>query len=520
MPPSRWSVADLLDLEFLLHLDEGEDMGRLVARDREMYASLPNKAETDAALLRSWLKCRMKEAEQDGAVLPGRLWRELMLIFGAVIVVAGLISGSGLAFSLLAYSGTEPVNVAAYFAVFVLLQLALFLLLAGSLLCSTLQGGSILTTSILYRLAGRLFFRLLDRLMTAAQRRAATLSAETRLHWAAQLGSIKKLQQRHGLLLLRPFFLLAQMFGISFNVGVLTVTLLKVIGSDLAFGWQSTLQLNAAAVHAVVGWISLPWAWLAPSCVPTPAQIEGSRLILKDGIYHLASRDLASWWPFLCLSVLCYGLLPRLALLASGLLQQRRDLATLDFHQGYFRQIIHRMGAPKISTAAPAEKATALAMRIKEHLLASDRPPSPPASDEAVIALFPDELLASCRIEVLAKQLSALTGYQVGQLLPFGASDKSEEEELAAFQAALETRQCKDVLILIEAWLPPVQEMLVWLCSVRRCLGPKPAILLVLIGKPIGRHVLAAPQPQDIRIWRLKLYQLDEQNLHLIMFAK
>ncbi|WP_417915233.1 DUF2868 domain-containing protein [Candidatus Electronema sp. JM] len=512
MPQPRWNTADLLDLEFLVQQDEGEDMARLAARDREIFAALPE--QDDARLLRCWLEHRKQNAEKDSVALPGSLWQELTLLFALAAGLAGLISGGGLAFSFLAYSGSEPVNVAAYFAMFVLLQLGLYLLLAGSVLCSKWQGGNILTSSLLYRLAGRLFFWLLDKCLAAGRRTSSRISAEQRLSWAAHAGSVKSLRQRHGLLLLRPFFLLAQLFGISFNIGVLAATLLKVIGSDLAFGWQSTLQIDAAAVHALARWISLPWLWL-PESVPTLAQIEGSRLILKDGIYHLASRDLASWWPFLCLAVFSYGLLPRLALLTCGLLQQRRDLAEFDPQQGRFRQILHRMRTPLVATAASAAAQKNAAAPLPEET-------APPASElpsnEAitpVVVLLPDELYALCPIAALTEQIRQ-AGYQLRQTIPFWTLDKSEAEELAGLQAAMTAQGCKDVIILHEAWQPPVQELLTWLAGLRRALGPQALIRIALIGRPAADNLLTPPQPEQVRIWRQKTAALGDSGLQVL----
>lgn len=517
MSGKQWSAADLLDLECFLHQDEGEDMARLAARDRKIYAGLPEQETDDADLLRSWLACRRQEAEKHSTALPSSLWRELLFIASGAIVLAGLGSGAGLAFSLLAYSGTEPINVAAYFAAFVLLQIALFLLLAGSFLCSRLQGGSILTSSLFYRLAGRLFFRLLEKLTAAARRRTnAQLSAATRLNWSAQVGILKNLQQRYGLLFLRPFFLLAQLFGISFNVGVLAATLLKVIGSDLAFGWQTTLRVDAASVHAAARWLSLPWAWLAERGVPTPEQVAGSRLILKDGIYHLANRDLASWWPFLCLSVLCYGLLPRLLLLSSGIIRQRRDLAALDFKQGCFRQIAHRMRTPLVSAAARAEGQRAAASGLSEGHSGPEMPRPAAGKASAIVALIPDELAAAFPLAALQAQISCRTGYQLCQIVPFWTADKSEAEELAALHAALAAHGCKDVLIVHEAWQPPVQELLAWLRLLRRSVGPPAVIIAALIGKPAADTALTPPQPAHLRIWRHKLAALGDSGLHLI----
>ncbi|MGB5686701.1 MAG: hypothetical protein WBM35_12865, partial [Candidatus Electrothrix sp.] len=160
-----WNIADLIDLEFFLSQDDGEDLDNLSARDRQIYTDLP--AATQQAkpqrLLWAWLSSRRAtlHKKKNEVALPGRTWQEMLYLFFGIALFAGLFSGGGLAFSFLSYSGREPVNVAAYFAVFVLVQAGLFLLLAGSAFFRKIQGKNIIEASLLYRLLRRLFTGLL-----------------------------------------------------------------------------------------------------------------------------------------------------------------------------------------------------------------------------------------------------------------------------------------------------------------------------------------------------------------------
>ncbi|MCI5224659.1 MAG: DUF2868 domain-containing protein [Candidatus Electrothrix sp. AR4] len=461
----------------------------------------------------------------------------LCLFFGTALLT-GLISGGGLAFSFLTYSGKEPVNVAAYFAVFVFLEALLFLLLIGSTFFQRMRGSSVVESSILYKLLRRLFSGLLNKLMGGVKKRAsAKISAETRLKWSAHTGSLRLLRQRYGLLFMRPFFLVVQLFGVSFNAGVLAATLFKVVGVDLAFGWQSTLQVTPASVHNLVQWISLPWSWLPNSFIPSLSQIEGSRLVLKDGIYHLFSADLTSWWPFLCLSVFCYGLLPRLALVLVGFIQQRRDLIRLDFQQGCFRQPVHRMRTPQVSTVARSEQRASRTtapfsvpvdsfesggydepISVIQGIVQGKEPGS--GSPSPIIALVPDELLADCSYIALQEQVRSRFGYALCQLVPFWTLEQSEEEELAVLKAGMEEHACEDLLLLHEAWQPPIEELFSWLKLLRRTVGAQPAIVLSLIGKPTVDTILTPVQPQHLQIWKHKTAALSDPGLQLIELVK
>ncbi|MCI5165660.1 MAG: DUF2868 domain-containing protein [Candidatus Electrothrix sp. GM3_4] len=557
-----WNIADLIDLEFFLNQDNGEDLDSIAARDRKIYTQLPSatKESKPPQLLRAWLSSRREalhqhqEGNEGEDALPGRTWQEMLYLFFGVALFAGLFSGGGLAFSFLSYSGREPVNVAAYFAAFVLVQAVLFLLLAGSAFFHRIQGKNIIEASLLYRLLRHLFTGLLHKLMAGVQTKTSQkVSAETRLKWSAYSSSIRQIRQRYGLLFLRPFFLVVQVFGVCFNTGVLAATLFKVIGADLAFGWQSTLQVTPASVHNLVHWISLPWSWLPESFTPTLSQIEGSRLVLKEGIYHLVNADLTSWWPFLCLSVLCYGLLPRLALLIIVSIQQYRNLARLDFQQGYFRQTLHRMRTPQVSTAArteprisrttvpepktksepePDTKPDAVVVKpfsefqnirqdIEQDIPQDQGPDSGfPPSPAPIIALIPDELLADCSSGELEQQVRNRLGYALSQLLPFWTLEQSEEEELAALTTAMEQNKSIDVLIILEAWQPPIEELLSWLGQLRQTIGPAPVILLALIGKPSPETIMTPVKAQHLQTWQHKTTAFGDPGLQLIELVK
>ena len=535
MNKQRWHIADLIDLEFFLDQDDGEDLDLLAGRDREIYKGLgvtgPRKQHSASALLRDWLEARKAAvAESLGeTVLPGRIWQEFFVVFFWGILVFGLVSGATLAFSFLSYSGTRPVNVSAYFGIFVVFEVVLLLFFLLISLYRHMLGQG-LEASFLYRSFRRIFYRIIA---GVSRRAGARVSADTRGQWLAHVGSMRRLQQRYGRLFIRPFFLLAQVFGISFNAGVLAATLLKVIGSDVAFGWQTTLQISSETVYSLVRWISLPWSWFMPSYgCPTMEQIQGSKLILKDGLYHLATHDLVSWWPFLCLSVACYGLLPRLILFIIGVFQQRRELIGLRFNHGRYRQIVHRMQTPLVSTRATTatqepEPEQQPREETSEVQAARERetPGSVPVQDDeagtaSLLALVPDELLENCPEEELKQRVRSRLGYEIATLLPVWTLEQSEDEELEAVKKTMKAKKCEDILLLQEAWQPPIQELLGFLEELRRILGEQPTFIVALVGKPENGTMLTPVKPLNLQIWQRKMSSLPDPGLQLVELVK
>jgi hypothetical protein len=166
MKMKRWHIADLIDLEFFLDQDDGEDLDQLAARDREIYTRLrmvtPETPHSRSALLQHWLADRKRAVEETPGetVLPGRIWQEFFILFFWGMLVSGLLSGGMLAFSFLSYSGTRPVNVSAYFGIFVVFEIVLFLLFIGVALYRRLLGRG-LESSLLYRMFRRFFYKIL-----------------------------------------------------------------------------------------------------------------------------------------------------------------------------------------------------------------------------------------------------------------------------------------------------------------------------------------------------------------------
>ena len=118
----------------------------------------------------------------------------------------------------------------------------------------------------------------------------AGMSADKKNSFQSALGTLKG-KRHYASLFFWPVFLLTQLFAMGFNTGLLAITLFKVASTDIAFGWQSTIQFSAEAIFHFVRVLALPWSWCVSSALAYPSlpEIEGSRIILKDGISYLVS---------------------------------------------------------------------------------------------------------------------------------------------------------------------------------------------------------------------------------------
>lgn len=524
----RWHLADLLDLEYFFGCDEylrrQEGEQALDKRDRVIYlARIAPKLQnmprpSSRELIHRWLQVRRHGSGDDDAgrnpPLPGTLWREVFAVFTWLALLFGLCSGLALAGAFLVYSGKAPLNVSAFLGLFVGLQL-LFLLLQGLFfLLRRLRPRreAPLLCSLLMRLAAA----CADWLQVRARR---NLPAEQRLDFAALLG---RLRSRSGMvpLFVWPFFSLLQCSAIGFNLGILALTLAKVVFSDMAFGWQSSLQLSAQQVAEGVRLLALPWSWLLPAGLgyPSPAQVEGTQIILKDGIYHLATQDLVSWWPFLCMALLVYGLLPRLVLLVGGSLRQRRRLDRLELHSLEGRRLLQRMTTPLVDSSGEAAVEQVPGRRGWE--AAEETPPPAGAVQGSAfshglcsLVLVPEELLAGMDSAMLRQAVLRLSGggeVRV-QALPFTLA--GEQVLLEQIQNAHAARKLGALVLVQEAWMPPLQETHKLLAQLRRATAAQTPLTILLIGK--GRGGTEPVQPEHAAIWRKKTQALADPFLEI-----
>ncbi|MBL7176109.1 MAG: DUF2868 domain-containing protein [Desulfobacteraceae bacterium] len=526
---TRWRIKDLIDLEYFLKSDEngGDESARKaqVQQDRDIYLRyiepIMKTGETLSrrSIIRLWLKQRRvteKEVLGDDTILPGEAFQEIHRLLLYVFVILGYLIGAGLAFSFLIYAGTRPLNVSIYLGAFIIVQILVLLLLVGFSLVRWVNR-SVVRTSLLYSLVSGLLVKLLLKFKSAALK---NLSGTQRDSIRLAIGLAQGKKRVYGSLFYWPVFILSQVFGVGFNLGVLSATLLRVLGTDIAFGWQSTVQLSTQVVFDLVKLIAVPWSWFIPSemAYPSLAQIEGSRIVLKDGIYHLATQDLVSWWPFLCLAVLFYGLLPRITLLIGGFITQNRVLCKQEFNQSACDQLMHRMETPRVSTegrptGAEREKYTAVddAQHLKDNAIIQEDA----VTDNNVIALVPDDIYEGFSDDELNTVIYKTMGYHVQEKIRIG-------EEYQADRAVLDELSQKDwsdvlpnVLILQEAWQPPIQETLSFIQDLRKALGENSRIEVGLIGKPGPDTIFTPVKEEDWNIWNKKIKIMGDPYIRL-----
>ncbi len=524
----KWTLGDIIDLEYLLEQDkrcEEEDL--LQQRDRDLYLGhvaprLTNAVDKEESpgecpgtLVRLWLSLMRKNND----IFPGKLCDEGFRLLRTAFFLGGIGVGLLLSLSLFSYTGRLPLNISYFFGITLVPQTLLLFITLGYLIALVTRSG---------KGVGFGFYPLLSLLVERAmkglhQRAMNRLSSEKQGALAAAIGVVRRSQKTYGLLFFWPLFVLMQLFGVGFNLGVIGITLGRVAFFDTAFGWQSTLALSHGLVFKAVSFVALPWSWLFPEGIgfPSLAQVEGTRLILKDGIYNLATRDLVSWWPFLCLSVVVYGLLPRLALLFWGAMAQDRALNGLGFDRWELKKLVNRLVTPVVST----EPLT------PQEAVPESREPVAPREKE--VRELPDSFLALVHDDIYddvchgdGGGFKTIVGQTmncyVGDIMRIGLDFPKEIDAMGAVLEPLGPEQeasFSGVLLLQEAWLPPIREILDFIVHVRRVSGTMP-LVVVLIGKPGPDTIFTATDPRDREIWNMKINSLGDPLVHVETLVK
>lgn len=518
----KWRLRDIIDLEYFLHQDVAArsdgNQKDLHERDRNIYLNsvVPGIKENETPdrrfVIKTWLNRMRETAKNKTAALPGESFESLYGSFRFVFLVVGLVLGGGAGASFLTYTGDRPVNVFVYLSVFVVFQLLLLLLLFVLSLYRLYKRS--LPSSLLYTFISRFMLRIL---LSAKKQVTKEMSAEQRLQAEFALGTVVNKTRTYGILFFLPIFILTQLFALGFNLGLLMATIFKVITADIAFGWQSTLQLSSDAVYSLVQKIALPWTWAVQGDIafPSLAQIEGSRIILKEGIYHLSTPNLISWWPFLCLAVLVYGLLPRFLLFLVAVFAQRRYLGLLDFRQGTCEQLLQRMATPMVTTrgskvgdGGAAEKETDPGHSASVHPSLDRR-----IAGKNLLIMVPDELYDSCAREEIESVVNPGTVSVIQDIIRVN-QDYSSDKELLASLSSREGMAGTDILILQEAWQPPIMEYIDFIKQLRQALGTGPCIRVGLIGKPQAGTIFTPVKDANRKIWDQKITAIGDPCIY------
>jgi hypothetical protein len=488
------TLANVIDLEVQLARDRDADPDAVAARDRALLPGAGPDRSRPGALLAAWLEAA--RASEPRAFFPGAAVAGALAGVRAALAFLGLLLGWAAATAVLTGGGRHPVNVWDFLLAFVGLQLALLALLAASFLLPLAAMGRPVLGLFRGALA-TVYPRVAARLLDAGGERAREWSALW--HRARSRRSLYHAVE--------PWLLLAvtQAFAVAFNVGALAAILRLVVFTDVAFGWSTTLAgLDARHFHSIVAAFAAPWRALWPAAVPDPGLVAATRYSHLESAYLVAGAGrgahpeiVGGWWPFLVAALLAYGLLPRVVLLAASHLRAARILARLSFDDAEVARLLARLTTPHLETRATSPEET-------PDGAAHPPPGGAPARGQgpASVVLWRDVPGGPALESALARGLGA----PVARTRAAGGKDEDEPGfDWTRFAGAGE-----QLVVVAEAFEPPDRGVRRLLSDLRRALGPRRLLLVVLVGEGDGP---GPPRDADVRIWRDALATLADPFL-------
>ncbi|MCP4023094.1 MAG: DUF2868 domain-containing protein [Desulfobacteraceae bacterium] len=314
------------------------------------------------------------------------------------------------------------------------------------------------------------------------------------------------------------FFVLSSIFALCFSLGVLGATFFRVVTSDLAFGWQSTLFAGDDTIYRIVATMAKPWSWFVSDSIahPTLDQIEGTRMILKEGMISLATKDLVSWWPFLCFGILFYAVLPRMILIGAGVAAQRNAVANFDIHAPRFKQLLLRMKNPFLDISSEEDEDLEnrvdnrkyrqsfelnKPLKMKENLTAHQL-------EKALILASPVVYPVDCMAGIENKIKKDL-GFTIEKTIPIDFDLNRDVQALTDAKIHCPAH----VVLLQEVWQPPIRERLHYLKEVKNTYFADQTLWIFLTQNPMEKSLGVNGEDMNFKVWKKAVTLLENSGI-------
>jgi hypothetical protein len=331
MPPAATTLfEDAIDIPLWLEADRLTPHAERSRRDRDIGLKLESRDSLQR--VRGWWRAVAPGEQGAGARLD-----RIRAAITAIVAIVGAALGASVALAAFQYDGSQPVNVVRLIALLVIIP-ALFLLASLLFLPGRVPLLRGLQDLIAPLNVGALALAVFRRLTRASPELASAFDWRAGRSGSARLAKWQLMRW-------------SQVAAVGFNVAALVTAALLVTFTDLAFRWSTTLDADPEVVTRIVHAIAWPWHAFVPSAVPSAELIAESQYFRLDS--ELASgRALAAWWPFTLLTIVTYGLLPRLVMLVVAGTRLRAAERALLLDDARVTALLDRMASPALETAA------------------------------------------------------------------------------------------------------------------------------------------------------------------------
>ena len=435
--------------------------------NKQKTGALPADASSQVSL----------EINATGPSSDGDRLASLVSIANGLLAVGGLVAGVVIATAAFAYQGNHPVNLFALFGILIgvpLVLLVMQLVLLGHRLPLPAAMGDALRVLSPALWAGSWLERRMPSGLFASVGHASLRGSYARWQLIA----------------------FSQSFAIGYFIGVLVLAGLLVVFTDLAFGWSTTLNLDPCWVWQVLSGLAMPWTFFLPAAVPDLALVEASRYFRLEGSALAASRaaELGRWWPFVLMTILVYGLLPRCLVAGVAGRQLRRAVRRLLEEGPEITALLDRLRGPAVDFDAgdPEEPVLQDRRAAEMPVLDIDERTAVIVWNNAVEAAQYPEFWSRRNLPVPARH------------------DAAEWLDMEAMLTSIRTARPGRVLILAKGWEPPLLSFLDFLTAVRNSIGPEASIAVV----PLNAARTGVDSSSQV-VWSRAIAQLPDPALYV-----
>jgi hypothetical protein len=497
-------IADVVAMVHALDRDEQRTTSELAAREKRFAPALTGDLEDRAAAGLVWLDAL--EREDDTVRSIHHRAETALHLTSFFLVLGGILIGWGATLGAFYFDGSGRVNAVSAVALLVVIP-GLFILpfviaalparisgrIPGFRLITTLTGA--FSPGRLAPLVWRIFPRELRESMTLLSGR---LGKHHRLYADLQKWAVLRW---------------SQLFAVSFQVTAIVASLVLVVFTDLAFGWSTTLttgdpEIDARRVHHVTSTMAKPWSWAIDDAVPSLSLIQESRYfrVAAGSVSSTQAARLGGWWKFVVLTIVVYGLLPRLITLAVARAQLRKVAHAAFVGAPGLSAVVRRIHRAQIDSSAVEPEGAGTSVRLT-------------GSDLAMAELTPGTILAVINYAGVPVENSVFTALlPAARIFQVGGTAAMADDLNVVNQVAESVKSSDDagVLVAVKAWEPPLMEFIDFLTLLRSKLPAKSSSIVVF---PIGLDGdvvdLPAPTEAQYKLWRDKLASMGDPWLRV-----
>lgn len=500
-------LRDFLDAEHALASDEdswrgvAEEVGKESGFERERLAADRGRR---AKAVHAWLDRLRGSSSVGGPALPGEAMVQAYGSIGALALFLGLLVGILTTQGALWTTSGTPINVWQFLGLMVFLQIGLLL--------------ATLAVGLWAKARGQAWIGGLGRALQGTHRwlwSRKTSAAGVGFSDQSHADAMRETSRVERWIWLG----FTQRFAVAFNLGAVLTFGARLFFSELQFGWSATPEVfEPTLLQDVVAVLAAPWAWALPAeWVPSESFLAATRWDVLSGSFADSSVGGNGWWRFLWMTLLVWGLLPRLVLWMYTTHARRRELARLPWnHRGYQR--LFTLMQPSVPGPTGSANPT-------------PAPPAPaPETFTSSSATRPVILWGDwanrCPASIRSGAATPFAFLGIGDAeLPHAGCGKPEVDyqALTAIETAGAGARIEEVWILVEAGEAPDRRLTRFLQELRRVVGREVPLQVLPLeyradttdAKQASAEPWPAPSARDLEIWQRTLGRLDDHHLHV-----